>query len=319
MPRDFFEATLGAPDAGGVFRVLSNLRVSVFARDTTTPVNIYQAEVGVAQGPASAAGATGGPNPFFTGSTGSAQFWADLGRYDVVIDDNQAPARVGSRKIQWNAKPLDGIPTSSLADLVITTPKLADLSVTAPKSAVQRVTSLPGSPTDGQEVYYVADAANGIIWHLKYNAGASGSYKWEFLGGGSLRGTVPAYATLNGTGLSTFVAWPSGAGPVVPLAGDYELWTGALALDNASTAMYEFQLQMAKLTGATLTLLGSIAAIRLAAYNSTTAGTRGSVNLYERGTLAANDRVTVAWSGAASSQAQSMFAAPVFARPVRVG
>src|SRR5262245_59117871 len=26
------------------------------------------------------------------------------------------------------------------------------------------VSSLPGSPTDGQEVYYLADATNGVIW-----------------------------------------------------------------------------------------------------------------------------------------------------------
>ena len=46
-------------------------------------------------------------------------------------------------------------------------------------------TSLPGSPVDGQEIYYAADATNGIIWHLRYRSGG-GTYKWEFVGGSSL-------------------------------------------------------------------------------------------------------------------------------------
>ena len=45
------------------------------------------------------------------------------------------------------------------------------------------VTSLPATPTDGQEVYYLADAANGVIWHLRYRAAATGAFKWEFVGG----------------------------------------------------------------------------------------------------------------------------------------
>jgi len=47
------------------------------------------------------------------------------------------------------------------------------------------VTSLP-TGSDGQEVYYRADDANGVIWHLRYRGTASGgnaTYPWEFVGG----------------------------------------------------------------------------------------------------------------------------------------
>src|SRR4030095_11342304 len=45
------------------------------------------------------------------------------------------------------------------------------------------VSALPGSPFDGQEIYYLADATNSVIWHLRYRAGSSSAYKWEFIGG----------------------------------------------------------------------------------------------------------------------------------------
>jgi hypothetical protein len=50
------------------------------------------------------------------------------------------------------------------------------------------LTVLPGSPFDGQQIYLQADPANGIIWHLRYNAGSASAYKWEFVGGPPLAG-----------------------------------------------------------------------------------------------------------------------------------
>lgn len=53
-----------------------------------------------------------------------------------------------------------------------------------------RVTALPttgpsgyGPLIDGQECYFVADGANGVIWHLRYNAPSTSAYKWEYVGG----------------------------------------------------------------------------------------------------------------------------------------
>jgi hypothetical protein len=100
----------------------------------------------------------------------------------------------------------------------------------------QLVTALPSSPYDGQEVYYVADATNGVIWHLRYRVAASGSYKWEFIGGSPLRGF---YATAE----NFPSAWGSGNPAVtVPLAGDYDVeWLGdvnAAGVAQFYTAFY---------------------------------------------------------------------------------
>jgi hypothetical protein len=32
------------------------------------------------------------------------------------------------------------------------------------------VTALPATPVDGQECHFVADATNGVVWHMKYRA-----------------------------------------------------------------------------------------------------------------------------------------------------
>lgn len=83
------------------------------------------------------------------------------------------------------------------------------------------VTSLPSNAIDGQEVRYLADNTNGIVWNLRYRAGSSSAYKWEFIGGQPLysfiatwEGTTTNYP--NYTNLAT-----SGPSLSVPLAGQY--------------------------------------------------------------------------------------------------
>lgn len=73
------------------------------------------------------------------------------------------------------------------------------------------VTSLPGAPTDGQEVYY---STGGVLWHLRYD---SASAKWKFLGGPPLTSiTFSPAATASGT-----YAPIDGPTVAVPLPGDY--------------------------------------------------------------------------------------------------
>jgi len=84
------------------------------------------------------------------------------------------------------------------------------------------VTSLPSSPTDGQEVYYVADATNGVVWHLRYRAGSSSSYKWEFVGGAELRAEVATGETV-AVGASYIDFATVGPTVTAPLAGDYNI------------------------------------------------------------------------------------------------
>lgn len=97
-----------------------------------------------------------------------------------------------------------------------------------------RVTSLPGSPVDGQECYYVADATNGVLWHLKYNAGSASPYKWEFVGGPPLRAAIVTTETFNGTtNVFSDLATP-GPSVTLPLAGDYDVLYSAESKLGAS-------------------------------------------------------------------------------------
>jgi hypothetical protein len=97
------------------------------------------------------------------------------------------------------------------------------------------VTSLPGSPIDGQECYYLADATNGVVWHLRYRTASSSAYKWECVGGSSLSAEVEAQsATVTST---TYIDVSTGPSLVVPLAGDYQVDWGALSSGSVATAI----------------------------------------------------------------------------------
>ena len=100
------------------------------------------------------------------------------------------------------------------------------------------VTSLPSSPYHGQLVYYAADATNGINWHLRYNANSASSYKWEYLGGGSLYNAVAADES---TTSATYTALTtSGPTPTtLALAGDYMIAFGSTAY-TAGTNVFSY-------------------------------------------------------------------------------
>lgn len=93
-----------------------------------------------------------------------------------------------------------------------------------------RVTALPANPIDGQECYFVADATNGIIWHLRYNAGSASAYKWELVGGTTLYSSVATQEAATGAGGSWFNLATNGPLVTLPLAGDYETDFGATVI-----------------------------------------------------------------------------------------
>lgn len=96
------------------------------------------------------------------------------------------------------------------------------------------VTSLPGSPVDGQEVYYVADAAAGVTWHLRYRAAAPGAYKWEFVGGSPLMAEAEAELA-NAVSPGSYQLLDGGAPSLtVPLAGDYLVTVGSRMGNSAA-------------------------------------------------------------------------------------
>ena len=92
-------------------------------------------------------------------------------------------------------------------------------------------TSLPASPTDGQEAILVDSVTNPTYqWRFRYNAGSSSAYKWEFVGG-----TPVAVAT---SGTATWAtSWGNIAGGpsfTLPRAGDWLLQASAIASNTAA-------------------------------------------------------------------------------------
>jgi hypothetical protein len=108
------------------------------------------------------------------------------------------------------------------ADYNIMANDVIALNSSAPSSTVS---SLPGSPIDGQIIYYEANATDGIIWQLRYRSASASAYKWEFIGGS------PLYKQFLYDGIaSSGASYASFSTPVTvttPLAGDYVYKFGA--------------------------------------------------------------------------------------------
>jgi hypothetical protein len=93
------------------------------------------------------------------------------------------------------------------------------------------VTSLPSNAIDGQEVRYLADNTNGIIWNLRYRAGSSSTYKWEYIGGNPLFDFETASVSTT-SGSFTSIAGDNLSVPI-PLVGEYDVEIHALGSNNA--------------------------------------------------------------------------------------
>lgn len=92
------------------------------------------------------------------------------------------------------------------------------------------VTSLPAGPIDQQECVYVADAATGVKYHLRYRAASASAYKWETIGGPALHATAAIdVAPASGSWIE-----PSPVCRItLPLAGDYTIDYGMTGGGNA--------------------------------------------------------------------------------------
>lgn len=89
------------------------------------------------------------------------------------------------------------------------------------------------TPVDGQEIIFVADAANGVIWTLRYRADATGSFKWEFMGGSTLVDEDLGTVSVSG---GTWADFGGGGNPqtTLLLGGDYDLEWGVRDFVNAA-------------------------------------------------------------------------------------
>lgn len=115
---------------------------------------------------------------------------------------------------------------SSIADGTVTWPKLAN------DVRQELVTALPSAPVDRQIVYYLADAALGLVWTLRYRAAASSAYRWEFIGGSPLRLRDDTGAT----GLTTALSYVGTQQIVLPVTGEYALTFSSQGSCSATAA-----------------------------------------------------------------------------------
>jgi hypothetical protein len=101
------------------------------------------------------------------------------------------------------------------------------------------VTDLPTSANDGDEIYYVVDASNGIVWNLRYNASSGSAFKWEFIGGSALSQEILTSQSIAGGGSGAYQnLGTTGPDVTVPENGDYDIHFGARisGTDDGSSA-----------------------------------------------------------------------------------
>ena len=100
-------------------------------------------------------------------------------------------------------------------------------------------TSLPASPVDGQEIRYLADDANGVIWTLRYRAASASAYKWEFVGGPPLEDEQLAGETFSTFGANVWGGISANDPRVtVPLAGDYDVVSTVVMSTNVTATLW---------------------------------------------------------------------------------
>ncbi len=94
------------------------------------------------------------------------------------------------------------------------------------QETVERGTSLPASPVDGQEYDFIVNATAGVVWRFRYRAASASTYKWEFIGGPPLYSEVATNQAVESP--SPTYADLATVGPEVtlPLPGDYDIEIG---------------------------------------------------------------------------------------------
>lgn len=180
---------------------------------------------------------------FIRYNDGSSSQWVEIGEASQlsVPTHGSSHVRGGSDVIDGDRLTIDYVPTAYTRNAAASgagdvTDLTAHLSGVNNALIPAYVTSLPVSPYDGQIIYYQADATNGVIWQLRYNASSASSYKWEFIGGAPLTHiitTQESHSTVGTADLAT-------AGPqkTLPLAGDYEIIWGAASYPSNGNLQY---------------------------------------------------------------------------------
>lgn len=174
------------------------------------------------------------------------------------------------------------------------------------------VTSLPVSPSAGDEVYYQTTTMRTMGWaplHLRYNGGYGDAYEWDVLGACSYRKSFVTGETLTSGSTWRNTATATANDVVVPLAGIYH---GQISCDvSAPNGANDFRFGVA--VGNT-----DPDADNFSVASNNTAGTQGSA-------LACSFEITMTAGGTMRSRVYSNGATCTFRRralvtwPVRVG
>jgi len=198
----------------------------------------------------------------------------------------------------------------------------------AAKAAATFVTTLPSSPIDGQEVFYQSTTAGtgggatnsmadvGAVWHLRYRAASSSSYKWEAVG------AAPFIVSINDTvGESTAATHSTYQSLTTPLTfvaaekGDYCVTIGCEAKPTSTAGQ---GLEMSYKIGTTL----AVEADRIVAYtpaSSTqiTTSMRNKIKDLSGATIA--ERTLTAQFRSGGSSAATFYNRSLGITPIRVG
>jgi len=96
----------------------------------------------------------------------------------------------------------------------------------------------PGSPADG-DIWYLVDSTTAATyqWAFRFNSSASGTYKWEFIGGAPFYSEIaPNHTITSGTQVaSTGYYYESGATFTTPRAGDWVVQASAQLVQNGAS------------------------------------------------------------------------------------
>lgn len=172
------------------------------------------------------------------------------------------------------------------------------------------VTSLPSGPIDGQEVYYAADATNGVIWHLRYRSASSSSYKWEFVGGPPMSAYNYDSGAVTTSGTAYTVVTYTNPSLTLPLAGDYVLRACGGTNITGATARADVRLNIVAGSSTAATSYGSHYAQYAMHQHSVSARTNN---------LAASTVIKAGHGSSVASVAIQTYDITIEAIPVRVG
>jgi hypothetical protein len=106
-------------------------------------------------------------------------------------------------------------------------------------------TTLPASPIDGQETILVDSlTAPTYQWHFRFNAQATGLYKWEYVGGVAKHVLGSDASPWTTTPAGAYLPIPGGPTWAYPRAGEYVTRFGAAFFGNSSGSSASYTMYM---------------------------------------------------------------------------